>query len=42
MKYNKEHSSTIYKTIDIEKTEAFNRTKRDIENQRQKTDAHSK
>ena len=39
---HQDHSSTIYKTIDIEKTEAFNRTKRDIENQRQKSDTHSK
>ncbi len=34
-----DHSSTIYKTIDIEKTDAFNRTKRDRENQRHKNDS---
>ena len=33
-----DHSSTIYKTIDIEKTDAFNRTKRDREKQRHKND----
>jgi hypothetical protein len=37
-----DHSSTIYKTIDIEKTEAFNRTRRDIESQRQKSENLSK
>ena len=39
---NSDYSSTIYKTIDIEKTEAFNRTRRDIETQRQLVDAHTK
>jgi hypothetical protein len=33
---------TIYKTIDVEKTDAFNKTKRDIESQRQKSDAQLK
>lgn len=33
-----EVASTIYKTVDFEKTEAFNRTKREIETERQKSE----